>query len=301
MSALMTAEFRVSQLHGGSKPLHSSLRRASSQRAAAKRITTTAAADPDPPPSQEVVVPVRTDLANIFDGHAYIFDTRKNMRKYSWIKDNAVTLVSDLAASMEDGWRRGEEVEEMEAYELNQIVVVKSAANKHQLLLQDGQQRVITLCLMLAVLRDMLERIPESEDKEAHEIAQHIRKMLNPEGSRGRPHLPRVTLRKGHGKLLETILDASAPRLDDVFKKDNEAVVTDVDKLLQNNTLAIKSEFEGLVEDSGKDQATYLKSLLNFTLDNCWLTVYQTNTTTQARLGCTDTVPNCARRRIKPA
>jgi uncharacterized protein with ParB-like and HNH nuclease domain len=59
---------------------------------------------------------------------------------------------------MEDGWRREQTVKEMETYELNSIVLVDLGQNVYYQLLQDGQQRIITFCLLLAVLRDELER-----------------------------------------------------------------------------------------------------------------------------------------------
>jgi len=57
----------------------------------------TAAADPE---SSEVVQPTRVNLAKVFQGEQFIFDTRSNMRTYSWNKEECLQVVKDLAESM---------------------------------------------------------------------------------------------------------------------------------------------------------------------------------------------------------
>ena len=64
----------------------------------------TAAAD-DESPQNAVPILISMQLAKIFEGQQYIFDTNSNMREYSWSKDekkpdDSLQLVMDLAESM---------------------------------------------------------------------------------------------------------------------------------------------------------------------------------------------------------
>lgn len=72
-------------------------------------------------------------------------------RQYAWKVENAAELLDDLRESLgrDDG-----SVEEAEPYFLGSIVLVRGARQEHEIV--DGQQRLITLTILLSVLREAL-------------------------------------------------------------------------------------------------------------------------------------------------
>ena len=125
-------------------------------------------------------VTLRLPLGTIFDGRDYIFVTESNVRSYEWTTREADLLMDDLidAASLGgvgDGGiieGVGQIIQPVMDYELSQIVVVPTSdwdsnefglGNKYDV--HDGQQRLVTLNLLLAGLRDIFRR--EAEDLNA--------------------------------------------------------------------------------------------------------------------------------------
>lgn len=99
-------------------------------------------------------------------------------REYSWTTQEALQLAEDLL----DAWRR-----EDESYFLGSVVVVRSDDAEHFQVI-DGQQRLTTLSLMFAVLRDLNEK---------PKYRKAITELLETEGSITRDIVesPRVLLR----------------------------------------------------------------------------------------------------------
>lgn len=118
----------------------------------------------------------------------YLFSITKNVRFYEWTRDEVETLYSDLTESM----RSNPNID----YELNQCLAVRSSDAVYEV--ADGQQRLITLCLLLAALRDSL-----SDEK--HGMAVDIQDGLVVK-SYGQEDAFRVVLRKKHNSVLQDIL-----------------------------------------------------------------------------------------------
>jgi len=117
-------------------------------------------------------VTLRLPLGTIFDGRDYVFVTESNVRSYEWTTREADLLMDDLidAASLGGGGVGGGgggagQVHPVSDYELSQIVIVPTSdwdsnalglGNRYDV--YDGQQRLVTLNLLLAGLRDSFRR-----------------------------------------------------------------------------------------------------------------------------------------------
>lgn len=139
-----------------------------------------------------------------------IFSITKNVRQYEWTKDEVETIFADFQESMELP------EEQWNDYELGQVVVIHSALKFETSLptvpqacleVSDGQQRLVTLCLLYAAIR---EEMPQDLQKYVQDIP--IVKDLK------KPPLPRLTLRKNDNKWFQRILEGDC--LDDMPTKE---------------------------------------------------------------------------------
>lgn len=77
----------------------------------------------------------------------YVFTIPRYQRPYAWEVEHALQLLDDLS----DALARGDE----EPYFLGSIVIVKPDVHKPDAYVIDGQQRLTTITILLAVLRDL--------------------------------------------------------------------------------------------------------------------------------------------------
>ena len=78
----------------------------------------------------------------------YQFVIPAYQRPYAWGKDQALALINDLL----DAFRDSPE----EEYFLGSIVVVKRSSSSAEAEVVDGQQRLTSLAILMAVIRDLL-------------------------------------------------------------------------------------------------------------------------------------------------
>jgi len=100
-------------------------------------------------------IPIKAEqapLQKIF-GEDFIFFIPGYQRPFSWEKDNFQKLVEDLFDSMDAS--KGDEV-----YFLGTIVLYNKKGNEQEVI--DGQQRLVSLAILFAVMRDLIE---DSESK----------------------------------------------------------------------------------------------------------------------------------------
>jgi hypothetical protein len=149
---------------------------------------------------------VRVPLGKIFSGEReYCFSTKKNMRSYEWGIEEAEELYDDL----KDEATRNDLPETREK-ELGTVIILKSEWDKkthgdgNLYDVHDGQQRIVTLSLLLAAFRDVLETSPGAED-----TVEELRAMLRPVKSR-KEDIFRVQMREKEGFLLKAILSKTA-------------------------------------------------------------------------------------------
>ncbi|KAL7449368.1 hypothetical protein ACHAWC_001433, partial [Mediolabrus comicus] len=197
-------------------------------------------------PSQATIT-LRLPLGTLFDGRDYIFVTESNVRGYEWTEKETDILLDDLmdAALGTLGGQEGtnsnnnNEKEDKKKnqpppspqitdYELSQIVLVPTADWDSTLFglgsrydVYDGQQRLVTLNLLLASLRDSFQVESSSNNINNNEggngagatkravalkaTASEISSMLMPKKVR-KVDVMRITLRKRDNVLLERIL-----------------------------------------------------------------------------------------------
>lgn len=184
---------------------------------------------------QSATVTLRLPLGTLFDGRDYIFVTESNVRGYEWTERETDILLDDLmdAALGNLGGQLDNDDEPsllakpasmITDYELSQIVLVPGNWDSNLLGLgacydvYDGQQRLVTLNLLLAALRDsfkceadeLCELYPNEMAGGKRAVAllatsNEIGTMLVPTKVRKEDVL-RISLRKRDNILLENIL-----------------------------------------------------------------------------------------------
>jgi hypothetical protein len=143
-------------------------------------------------------------------------------RPYSWGNEQALQLLDDLEGALESN--------EDEPYFLGSIVLVKeSHAPQSQVI--DGQQRLTTLCILLACLRDLTDN-PQL----AHELGDMV---LEPgKITAATKPKPRLTLRRRDEKFFHDHVQTSG-RLDTLMTMADGQLVTDAQKAIRGNTKAL--------------------------------------------------------------
>lgn len=150
-------------------------------------------------------VTTRLPLGTLFDSRDYIFNAATNVRGYEWTLKETDELFDDLSdvsiGEESPNKHRGD-------YELSQIVLVPMEWDRSTYGLgarydvHDGQQRLVTLCLLFAALRESFrnEKAPGVD-----ETIEELTSMLNPPKVRKAPVL-RIELRKRDNEMLQRIL-----------------------------------------------------------------------------------------------
>jgi hypothetical protein len=158
-------------------------------------------------------------LERIFNGEReYLFTTRKNIRNFEWGEQKA----EDLFESILDIDEMSNDVGS--TLELNSITIIKKdttakiGKNSGLYDVHDGQQRLVSLSLLLAAFRDVIfEKYPDAKDS-----AKEVAKMIYPT-RRGYDDVPRIELRENHGnKWLKCILTRTDPGTKNIIKDDED-------------------------------------------------------------------------------
>ncbi|WP_200941527.1 DUF262 domain-containing protein [Cellulomonas sp. Leaf395] len=177
----------------------------------------------------------------------YVFTIPRYQRPYAWEVEHALQLLDDLT----DALARTDE----EAYFLGSIVLVKPDPHKPDADVIDGQQRLTTLTILLAVLRDLAK--DELLAKDLHELITEEKKAWsNVLGTRPRltPRPQDITFFREHVQEqgattgLATLTDAVAD--------------TDPRRAVRNNGKAL---YAALAKRSDVERLALLKLLLSDT------------------------------------
>lgn len=169
--------------------------------------------------SSVATVTTRLPLGSLLDSRDYIFTAATNVRGYEWTVRETDELFDDLMSAAvgvlkpRDGEGGGGDGGGGAAptydYELNQIVLVPLEWDTAMYGLgrrygvYDGQQRLVTLCLLLAALRESFRNDGGGADSEG--TVQELADMLNPPKVRKAPVL-RIELRRRDDEYLRRIL-----------------------------------------------------------------------------------------------
>jgi hypothetical protein len=181
-------------------------------------------------------------VGELFSG-GNIFRMPIFQRPYSWDEETALELFGDIHQAMERlDARTGN-------YFLGPMIFAQSSSSA-PLEIVDGQQRLVTLSAIFAILRDLLP--PGKLQKELQETLRRPESPL-----RGLPEESRVRLRPFDQPMFEEWVQKPGGTL--ALPKEGETEATE--RLLATIT-AIKSEI-------GKVDKRYVESLSTFILNNC--------------------------------
>lgn len=140
--------------------------------------------------SEEPMLCKHLKLGQLFSkSDEYVFRITKNIRFYEWTSKEVETMYNDFIESFDE-----------EKYELNQMIVMKE---KDCMEVADGQQRLISLCLLLAAMRD-----EAADDEQGRLFAQEIKSRLI-YTAYSKPPLPRVRLRRKDDGYFQMLLSAT--------------------------------------------------------------------------------------------
>lgn len=191
-------------------------------------------------------------LKNIFSDQ-YTFHIPRYQRPYAWEREHAEQLLEDLlvAAGEEAG-----SVAEMPPYFLGSIVLIRQDDNKSDVDVVDGQQRLTTLTLLLAVLR---ARLPDFAEDIDTRLKQKGDKLL------GVPDRFRLTVRERDRQFYaEHVLAAGG-----LDKDVDMAQITESQRNLWSNAHALRDQLAKLEDDR-------VERLAQYTLSRCYLVVVTT-------------------------
>ena len=184
-------------------------------------------------------------VGELFSG-SNVFRMPIFQRPYSWEEEKALELFGDIHQAMEkgDSHRAGE-------YFLGPIIVA-SKGSLAPLEVVDGQQRLVTLSVIFAILRDLLPN-----GLLQRELQESLRRPEQP--GRGLPEQAHVRLRQSdHDEFEEWV-----QRQGGTLALPGEADSDSTDRLLN----AIKS----IKDDIGRVNNFYVEELARFILNNCYL------------------------------
>jgi hypothetical protein len=166
-------------------------------------------------------------------------------RPFSWDEERVLELFGDIHQAMQ---RRGEPGHE--DYFLGPIIIAKNGSSSSPLDVVDGQQRLVTLSAIFAILRDLLAQGPLQ--MELQDCLQRPARAL-----RGLPEQPRLRLRQVDHDEYETWVQKPGGTL-----RLPEEGNTDASDRLLNAIQAIKS-------DIGRVDTRYVENIAKFILNNC--------------------------------
>lgn len=161
-------------------------------------------------------------LRKIFSSD-YEFTIPDYQRPYAWGKEQALQLLDDLEGAL------GRDTDE--PYFLGSIVLVKAGSDPRAEVI-DGQQRLTTLSILFAALRDLT-----ANSKLAAELAKVV---VEPgEILAGTQAKPRLTLRKRDANFFADRVQAEGAT-EDLVALDDAHLKTDAQKAIRDNTAALR-------------------------------------------------------------
>ena len=191
------------------------------------------------------IAAVEINLGKLFTDE-YEFVIPEYQRPYTWGVEHAVQLLVDLQEALERDLD--------EPYFLGSIVLVKDAQSPRAEVI-DGQQRLVTLTLLLAVLRDIVEDPGLCKDIHKHvekPAVEWERKLAK----------PRLTLRRRDIDFFYQYVQKSNAT-EDVVQLSNNVAVTEAQQAIRDNVKALR---EQLFDWSGGDLVNLYKMLRDRTM-----------------------------------
>ncbi|MEU7673566.1 DUF262 domain-containing HNH endonuclease family protein [Micromonospora taraxaci] len=165
-------------------------------------------------------------------------------RPYAWGIEQALQLLDDLEDALVP--------DAAEPYFLGSLVLVKPDENAPQAEVIDGQQRLTTLSILLAVLRDLTEN---------NEVAAVLRDMVLEPGVAldGIKAKPRLLLREQDSGFFKTYVQTS-DRLDDLLKLSDHALANDSHRAIRDNARALRERLSSWTDDKRSSLAALARN-----------------------------------------
>ena len=203
-------------------------------------------------PQKSIIQASEQPIAKIFSSE-YSFIIPAFQRPYSWGRDQVDELLDDLTyfAFQEGG------VGDLNPYFLGSIVLIKGGDPAAKVI--DGQQRLTTLTILFAVLRELLPDLKESITKRICEPGDEIED-ISPK--------VRLSLRKRDQQFFEEYIQ----REGGFSKLSTEEVLSDSQTNIRDNTLHLKKKLE---EKCGTKEE--LNKLVKYLVQKCYLVVVSTS------------------------
>lgn len=170
-------------------------------------------------------------LRKIFSSD-YEFVIPDYQRPYAWGKEQALQLLDDLEGAL------GRDTDE--PYFLGSIVLVKSGSDPRAEVI-DGQQRLTTLSILFATLRDLTGN---------SQLAAELSRIVVEPGEilAGTKPKPRLTLRKRDAKFFADNVQADGAT-QQLVKLDDAVLKTDAQKAIRDNTAALRERLSQWDDD----------------------------------------------------
>jgi len=185
----------------------------------------------------------------------FVFTIPPYQRPYAWTTEQASELLTDLLSFLGDDSRP---IDEVNPYFLGSIVLIKKEAFPDSDVV-DGQQRLTTLTILMAVLRTVVEK----------KFASQLTKYLYEDGDDilGTPNRYRLKLReRDEGFFRKHVQDTEG--LDILYQLDN-AQLTDSQQKIQENA----KYFSETLDSIPKNQRI---RLLQYLITRCYLVIVST-------------------------
>lgn len=160
---------------------------------------------PDSPESGSKTVTTRLPVGTIFESRDYILTTANNVRGYEWRLKEVDELLDDLTDSA-IGFGQVDDSNLSRDYELSQITLVPLDWNQTlygiggRFDVYDGQQRLVTLCLIFSALREAF-----ANDSDMEDTVDELTRMINPPKVR-KDDIMRLELNKRDNEMFRRIL-----------------------------------------------------------------------------------------------
>ncbi|CAJ1946582.1 unnamed protein product [Cylindrotheca closterium] len=207
----------------------------------------------------------RLPIGKLFDSRDYIFNTASNVRGYEWTIKETEELVDDLLDACSGALAMGESRQD---YELSQIVLIPMEWDQDALGLgsrydvHDGQQRLVTLSLLFASMRERFQQLEGMED-----TVTELAEMLKPPKTR-KEEILRVEMNPRDNVILTNILSSNT----NMVSKLANATTQELSKLSTPNQRIVQNynHIASRMQTLEKDE---LLELLDFIIEKVYLLV----------------------------
>lgn len=190
------------------------------------------------------------NIASIFSDE-FVFEIPRYQRPYAWTIEKAEELLVDLDAYLEDN----DDIEAIDPYFLGSIVLIKELSPDAKVV--DGQQRLTTLTILLAVLRYM------AEENDRQLLTTFIYEIGNK--YKGTSDRPRLRLRERDQRFFYKYIQKNPQSIAEL-KDLNPDKLPDSQRNIRDNALHLM----GLLEAMGSPRR---QKLAEFILRRCFLVV----------------------------